>query len=162
MSQPEPKQVIHQVIASYWVSIRVYRDRLRRSEQVDKPLQWHNLPQAVRVKWDWYFQYRAALLQVKYPKCLVLVQWGHEVAKDVTLCHILQKQISAKQGQITKGQQALRQIEADYIAHPFFSQSGTIQDYAPAYEKLLFKVNRKLQELRDLQLQLIDATVAER
>jgi len=44
-------------------------------------LKWDHLPVEVFQKWKWYFIYRAALLQVKYPHYYVEQRWG---AKEIT------------------------------------------------------------------------------
>ncbi len=41
--------------------------------------EWLDMRAQIVIKWDWYFKYRAALLQVKYPRYLVqLVMWNTE------------------------------------------------------------------------------------
>lgn len=59
----------------HWVTIKV---QTRMGGGTVEFLKWSELPFPVRVKWDWYFTYRAALLQVKYPRYIVHLRWGHE------------------------------------------------------------------------------------
>ena len=51
----------------HWVLIEVCK---KYGDKVEF-IKWSDLPFSVRNKWDWYFKYRAALLQVKYPKYYV-------------------------------------------------------------------------------------------
>lgn len=60
----------------HWVNIKVTTQRGGMGHVVEY-MEWVNLPFDVRLKWDWYFRYRAALLQVKYPKMLVDIAWGN-------------------------------------------------------------------------------------
>lgn len=57
--------------------------RIDVSEKLGQPviesLFWGNMRIDTVIKWDWYFKYRAALLQVKYPRYRVELQmWSKE------------------------------------------------------------------------------------
>ena len=49
---------------------------------------WKNMDFKLVFKWDWYFQYRAALLQVKYPKYRVEYDRWSTTAEGRTLQRI--------------------------------------------------------------------------
>lgn len=65
-------------------------------------LSWSGLRFDLRMKYDWYFKYRAALLQVKYPKFQIDVFWGNEPAHGKTLEQIRTSKIRAKKAKITE------------------------------------------------------------
>lgn len=65
-------------------------------------LSWSGLRFDLRMKYDWYFKYRAALLQVKYPKFQIDVFWGNEPAHGKTLEQIRASKIRAKKAKITE------------------------------------------------------------
>lgn len=64
----------------FWFRIKVYT---KRGGEMVETLYWELLPFEVRMKWDWYFKYRAALLQVKYPRFVVDCIWGNTKKADV-------------------------------------------------------------------------------
>lgn len=43
---------------------------------------WDDMLWNVRIKWDWYFKYRAALYQVQNPKAVIEVTWGNYPASN--------------------------------------------------------------------------------
>lgn len=53
-------------------------------------------------RWQWYFDYRAALAKVKNPKARVTVSQGKKIKPVYDLELIKQKKISMAKGQITK------------------------------------------------------------
>jgi hypothetical protein len=87
------------LVVHYYI-IKVYDKRGGNGELVEV-LKWDNLPFKVRIKYEWYFKYRAALLQVKYPKYLVDVYWGNEPAKGVQLKRLIKAKIKSKIAKIT-------------------------------------------------------------
>jgi hypothetical protein len=74
-------------------------------------LSWSGLKWDLRLKYDWYFKYRAALLQVKYPKFEVQVFWGNEPATGKTLQEIIQGKIRSKKSKITEFKNKLSKFE---------------------------------------------------
>jgi hypothetical protein len=60
---------------SHWVKIIVYVKN--PASEVIESLFWNNLSFGCRTKWDWYFDYRYALLRIKYPKAYIEKRWGH-------------------------------------------------------------------------------------
>lgn len=59
---------------------------------------WTGLPWHTRTRFDWYFKYRAALLQVKYPKYYVKSKWwtetGYFIPEDVVLTRKIKRRTS--------------------------------------------------------------------
>jgi hypothetical protein len=82
----------------HWYNIRVINAKREKVEF----LSWSGLKWELRLKYDWYFKYRAALLQVKYPRYEVQTIWGNEPATGKTLEEIRKGKISSKKATITK------------------------------------------------------------
>lgn len=89
----------------HWVRITVYTEYSRR-DVVDTMI-WDGLPWATRMRFGWYFDYRAALLKVKYPKSEVEMKWGNSPAEGKSLILILKNKLSQKKGMVTKVSNAL-------------------------------------------------------
>lgn len=56
----------------HYVIIKVYGSH----REIVEVMRWDGLPFGTRTRFDWYFKYRAALLQVKYPRLDVVMTWG--------------------------------------------------------------------------------------
>lgn len=93
-----PSNAIHNV---HWFVIKVYDKRGGNGTLVEF-LKWENMRFDIRLKYDWYFKYRAALLQVKYPKYHVDCYWGNEPAQGNQLVISLKNRITAKKRQLTQ------------------------------------------------------------
>lgn len=63
------------------------------------------------IKWKWYFEYRTALLRVKYPKNHIDARQFDEPLTPKTKKEILSSKISAQKGQVTKIKNALLKYE---------------------------------------------------
>ena len=123
----------------HWFNIKVIN---HRRESVEF-LSWSGLKWELRLKYDWYFKYRAALLQVKYPKFEVQTYWGNEPATGKTLEEIRQSKIRAKKSKITEYKNKLKKAELNWSSlFPFEDDV----DYKRAVEK----INRLEFELRSL------------
>lgn len=77
-------------------------------------LNWHGLRWELRLKYDWYFKYRAALLQVKYPKFKVEIHWGNEPATGKTLDQIRAAKLISKKSGITKAKNKLAAYKFEF------------------------------------------------
>jgi len=82
----------------HWVVIKVW-DKL--GDNVLELMRWDDLPWNTRVKFNWYFTYRAALLQVKYPKAIIDHRWGNN-GNERTPEQDLQNKIRSKKSKITE------------------------------------------------------------
>lgn len=67
-------------------------------------------------RWRWYFEYRAAILRVKYPKAYTeLIQGTHEYTPKLhELEKKMQDKIRAKKGQITRFKSELKRVESEW------------------------------------------------
>ena len=79
-------------------------------------LKWDKLTMELRKKYDWYFKYRAALLQVKYPKYEVEQRWGtYPKFSDEELKQIERKnKIAGYKRMITKITNAINKTRAEW------------------------------------------------
>lgn len=123
----------------HWFTIKVINHR----REIVEFLSWSGLKWELRLKYDWYFKYRAALLQVKYPKFEVQTYWGKEMATGKTLEEIRQAKIRAKKSKITEYKNKLKKAELNW------SSLFPIEDDID-YKKAVEKINRLECELRSL------------
>lgn len=121
----------------HWFNIKV----LNQKREVVEFLSWSGLKWELRLKYDWYFKYRAALLQVKYPKFEVQTFWGNEPAKGKTLEDIRKNKIRAKKSKITEYKNKLKKAEASW------SSLFPIEDDID-YQKAVKKIERLESELQ--------------
>jgi len=131
-------------IVSHWVKITV---KSKMGGDTIEVLRWDNLPWDVRSKWSWYFKYRAALLQVKYPKSEVDYSWGNESVTGNILTNIKSNQIRAKKGKITEIKNKLE------LARENWNELFPIDD-DEMYQKCmakLFRLNTELKEMEELK-----------
>jgi hypothetical protein len=94
---------------SHWVSIKVQK---KHGEKPIEFFKWDGLSFELRKKYDWYFKYRAALLQVKYPRFEIILNWGHEFNKLPQAQ--LNNKIQAKKGQITRYKNLLNDAKRNW------------------------------------------------
>lgn len=128
----------------HYFNIRVYENPGRN---VIEFLSWNNLKWELRLKYDWYFKYRAALLQVKYPKLTVECQWGNVPAKGKSLKQILNNKIRAKKGKITGTRNKINQAKLNW--NSLFPIEDDI-----LYKKANEKLKRLEKELVELEADL--------
>lgn len=107
-------------------------------------LSWSGLPFHTRMKFNWYFRYRAALLQVKYPKHEVIQHWGKEEPTEQQKADSLRNKIRAKKGKITEIQRKLA------MARDKWAEIFPIEEDA-YYLRAVEKLNRLKQELKEME-----------
>lgn len=95
---------------TYWVKIVVLNSKY---ETIEIYL-WDNLPYKIRLKYDWYFTYRAALLQVKYPKFSVRLFGDKIKAQGKAFEDLKKSKIQSKKAQITKAKNKLDQYKIEF------------------------------------------------
>ncbi|HLW38896.1 MAG TPA: hypothetical protein VKX31_00800 [Brumimicrobium sp.] len=106
-------------------------------------LSWSNLRWELRLKYDWYFKYRAALLQVKYPKFDIQIFWGNEPAQGKMLAMIQQGKIKAKRAKITEIKNKLEKAKKNWCS------LFPIED-DPTYQRAIEKLQGVETELNEL------------
>jgi len=117
--------------------------RPRIGAEVVEHLKWEDLPWEVRLKWGWYFDYRAALLKIKYPRFRVDSSWGPMPPSPKSAEQIRKNKITALKGKITEIENKLA------LAEKHWNDLFPIQDY-PDYQKALQKLNSTKFELNNL------------
>lgn len=130
-------------MVGHWVAINA---RTKMGGDMIEHLRWDNMSFDVRCKWDWYFKYRAALIQVKHPRAHVEFLWGHEQAKGALLENIHKNRIRAKKGKITEVENKLQK------AREIWNELFPIEDYEP-YQRACSKLFNLKNELRELEEQ---------
>jgi hypothetical protein len=123
----------------HWLNIKV----INHKREIIEFLSWSGLKWDLRLKYDWYFKYRAALLQVKYPKFEVQTHWGNEPATVKTLEAIRQDKIRAKKSKITQYKNKLEKAKITW------SSLFPIEDDID-YQRAVEKIKRLEFELRSL------------
>jgi hypothetical protein len=124
----------------HYYCIKVYEKRGMPSVE---SLSWTGLRWELRLKYDWYFKYRAALLQVRYPRYVVDCIWGNEPATGKSLEQIRQNKIRNKKAKITEYKNKLE------LARKHWSSLFPIDDDI-VYKRAEAKINRLVQELYEL------------
>jgi len=122
----------------HWFNIKVINKR-----EIVEFQSWSGLKWKLRLKYDWYFKYRAALLQVKYPKFEVQTYWGNEPATGKTLEEIRNAKIRAKKSKITEYKNKLEKAKTTW------SSLFPIEDDID-YQRAVEKINRLEFELRSI------------
>jgi len=122
----------------HWFNIKVINKR-----EIVEFQSWSGLKWKLRLKYDWYFKYRAALLQVKYPKFEVQTYWGNEPATGKTLEEIRNAKIRAKKSKITEYKNKLEKATTTW------SSLFPIEDDID-YQRAVEKINRLEFELRSI------------
>lgn len=132
----------------FWYRINVVTKR--GGDRVES-LYWELLPWEVRIKWDWYFKYRAALLQVKYPRFIVDQFSGNTEKVDADEIRKKNDIIRLK-GNITKCNNRIVSIICDkQVMIGKWNQLFPIED-DPEYQRMelqLAVLECKLKELRN-------------
>lgn len=114
----------------HWYIVKVLNDK----REVVECLKWSGLKWELRLKYDWFFRYRAALLQIKYPKFEVVSNWGNEPAQGKTLNEILDVKIRVKKAKITEYKNKLQRFKDSY--NELFPMRQN-KDYQKALAKIL-------------------------
>lgn len=77
-------------------------------------LKWDNMTVQQHVKWNWYFNYRAALLQVKYPRYTIKHTWGQYIPDNTkALEHRLKNLITAQKRKLTEYSNKLKRFDSE-------------------------------------------------
>ena len=125
----------------HWVKIIC---RTKMAGEVIEILKWSQLPWHTRLRFDWYFKYRAALLQVKYPHYHIEHHWGNEEPTAVQIAQAKKYALSNARAQVTKIQNAIDKYVANWNSmFPYHDE--------PDYKKALGKLTEALLKLKSLE-----------
>ena len=125
----------------HYYCIKVKNKKIGNGDIVEF-LKWENLRFEMATKWKWYFEYRAALLQVKYPKFRVETSWGHESATGKHLEISLANKKRSKKAKITEYQNKLEKYKKQW--NSIFPIEDDI-----AYQNAVKKIERLKAELNN-------------
>jgi hypothetical protein len=112
----------------HWVLISV-RPKFGSDSTIES-LKWEGLRFELRSKYSWYFTYRAALLQVKYPRCFIDFSFGSKAMEGNALKLNLENKIRAVKCKLTKFKNLIKNAEK------YWDQLFPIQD-DPNYKEAL-------------------------
>lgn len=129
---------------TYYHSIKV---KIEHNGDVIKHLYWDNFQLHQVTKWRWYFNYRAALLQVQYPKGIIDHNWGAVPANKKTAKVILRNRMIAQKRKITEYKNKLQKAEDSW------NQIFPITD-DPMYKKCEEKIEKHQLELSKLKIEI--------
>ena len=133
----------------HWVRIKVKSNHYR--ETVEQ-LYWDRLPFNLRMKYNWYFKYRAALLQVKYPKYEVEFLWGKEtLTSREDIERMKQRQEISIKSKKTKATNVLNKALFDFnIWKQNYSELFPIETHPEYIEftKAIENINQKINNLK--------------
>lgn len=115
MIQKEKSQLAPAIVTDvvHYFMIKVYD---KRGGELIEYLSWTGLVWQLRLKYDWYFRYRAALLQVKYPKYVVDCHWGNVPAEGKSKEYLEKVKIRAKKAKITEYKNKLAKAKAQWAS----------------------------------------------
>lgn len=137
---------------SYWYKIVCYNGKYPNSG-AKEILYWDNMPFDVRVKWNWYFEYRHALLKVQNPKSKVDSVWGKKERTNATPEEIekeknIRRRTTIKR-KITQFQNAIKKYEQE-------QKLKLIPDFEnPKYIRTVEKLKEYQAELDNISKEII-------
>lgn len=134
------------------ITIKVLRG-LNPYDTIEKVV-WDGLPNDLMIRWRWYFEYRQALLKVKYPRKKVeLIHFRYQpetqTEKEQAATR-LKNLISARKRKITEVSRKIEEAKESWTelfpieAHP---------NYQRAMEKL-FRLKNEMQEYKNQLLEM--------
>ena len=128
----------------HWVNIT---SQTKHNGDFEEILSW-KVPWRLRLKYDWYFKYRAALLQVQNPKKIINFTWGNYIEiSDKERGEIsLRNRIIGKKRKITEFENKVKIVEKEWCE--LFPITKDL-----IYIKVIKKINRYKKELNKLILQ---------
>lgn len=130
----------------HWVSIKVH-PKLGWEKIEEEYLHWETTWQ-VRMKWNWYFRYRTALLQVKYPKYNVEMTWGNEpMPKGDQHRKSLENKLIARKRKITEYQSKI------FLARSAWTGMFPIES-EPWWPEVTDKLSRAIKEKEEFEIQI--------
>lgn len=115
-------------------------------------LYWDNMLFEQVTKWSWYFNYRAALLQVKYPKSIVYHNWGNMPANPRKEKTILQNRAIAKKRKITEYNNKLKKAISEWNQLFPIEDDNVFKQCTQKIDKLkkeLGNLNTKIQNIKE-------------
>lgn len=122
--------------------IKVYAGEYPNSDIIEV-YKWSGYKLHQFTKWMWYFDYRTALLRVKYPRNYIRAVKFDEPLTPKSEKEILKSRISSQKGQVTKIKNAIRKAKQhwDYLF--------PIED-EDSYKRAIVKLEEAEKKLKEL------------
>lgn len=127
--------------------INIPQEGILEIKEVDK-LEWFFFPDALKKRWKWYFRYRAALLQVQYPKYDVEIKYSTaDIKSNQQQMNLLLRKVSAKKRKVTEFFNKSEKVKQNHTELFPITEN-------PLYIKLKAIEKRKRDELEVLENEL--------
>lgn len=118
-------------------------------EPVDIELRWTNLRFDLLKKWNWYFEYRAAILKVNHPRSRVDKVHRAHSPTGPTAESLYKKSLASRKAQVTKAKNRLDEwLDRQRQNDPLGLFEPTENEH---YQRAIAKVERKQRELLNIQ-----------
>jgi hypothetical protein len=138
------------MMAMYAVRIRAKHRMSDRDEQSAAHLEWTGLSLKQLTKWRWYFDYRACLIQVQYPRAQVRMTILKIEADTRTALNIAQNRLTACRSTLTKHLNKVDKAREQWrISDPMGLTS--IEDTV-LWPKVIIKTSRLKNELQAAEI----------
>ena len=141
---------IDQTRARFWVKIQGYPSGLHNS-QPQLLHRWDGLPYQVRLRWDWFFRYKAARFQVEHPHWCIELSHGridHIMTDEEAAAKALADKLQAAKARVTRIE---HKLEAFRVRHKESNSLFPIDQDAVylAFLEKLWIARDKLRALED-------------
>jgi hypothetical protein len=136
---------IDQTRARFWVKILGYPAGLHNS-QPQLLHRWDGLPYQVRLRWDWFFRYKAARFQVEHPHWCIELSHGridHIMTDEEAAAKALADKLQAAKGRYTKILNRVSAFRAEYTGLFYIEED-------PVYQKLIGLLSKAIANLNEL------------
>ena len=115
-------------------------------------LTWENMTFEVRTKWNWYFEYRAALLKIKNPKSHIEQFWGSREITDQSPTELKRYKIQARSVAVKR---LVSRFKNAIVKYECEQRETLIPDFEnERYLRTIEKLKEYEAELADLDRQL--------
>lgn len=118
-----------------------------RFSVVLEQIRWDDLRYELLQKYFWYFEYRAALLKVKYPKSKVETKWGYYDASGRFEIQLAKNRVRARKAKITEKLNKLEKAKAAW------DSIFPIED-DPLYQKAIIAIEASKERLSEAEKEL--------
>ena len=134
----------------WYCRIVVRKGRAPYSDKYEEPLLWRDMTFDHFRRWEWYFKYRAALLQVAYPKAYVDYSTGKYDARGRDLVKDLKNRWIARKRKVSEWKNKLERAKKGY------NEMFPIEEH-PVYVKAVEKLAHYTKELEIAERKYYDA-----
>lgn len=100
----------------FWVVLEAHKKGFHASDP-ERLMKWEGLTFQQRMRWEWYYRYRAALLQVEHPRWLIELRHGRV---EVTMTEAekaaqrLENKIRKAKADLTQATNRIERYKAEY------------------------------------------------